>query len=307
MYDFFDSVIFAYEEVAKPYLMRFIVAVGFGVFLFWGVLGYFFWDDIIALSSHLIEMVPFSFIRENSATFASGFIYMQLVLLTFAFFYMFVVNLYMQRLKDTFSGLVSLTLVFGSAAFWGFVWFEKSAFIHEKLEKLFTWLPFETVEMTLAYLLGIYFIYNLIIVSMTLCASLLSRKYLYKVKEENFPYDTIYDNNEKIFLYTLRDIGIYLVASLLVFPLLFVPVLNILSQIFLWIWLAKDTLFYDSATMLYNEVTKEQKKEHQKAIWGIALLGSLFIFIPVVNIFGPFFSEVAMFHYLKTKRDTIYE
>ncbi|NPA65690.1 MAG: EI24 domain-containing protein [Epsilonproteobacteria bacterium] len=307
MQDFFDSIIFAYEKITKVYMMRFIVAVGFGVFVFWGVLGYLFWDDIIRISSDLIELVPFSFIKKNTATLASAFIYMNVVLISFAIVYMFVINLYMEKLKQSYGGLISLSVVMISAVFWGIVWFEKGEFIHTQLEKLFTWLPFETVEKTLAYLLGFYLIYTMIIVTTTVMASLLSKKYLFKVKEEEFPYDLVYEENEKVLFHTIRDMGLYIIASVLLFPLLFIPGVNVFSQIILWVWFAKDTLMFDSATILFDEPTKDDLKKYSSAIWGIGIVGSLFNFIPVMNIFGPFFSEIAMFYYLKQKRDIYYE
>jgi len=303
MQDFFDSIIFAYDQITKVHMMRFIVAVGFFVFALWGTVGYIFWNDIVRISSDLIELVPFSFIKENTATLASGFIYMQVVLITFALIYMFVINLYMGKLKESMGGFISLSVVFFSATLWGIVWFDKGDFIHAQLAKLFTWLPFETVEKTLAYLLGFYLIYTMIIVTTTVMASLLSKKYLFQIKDQEFPYDLVYEENKKVFLYTLRDMGIYLVASVLIFPLLFIPGVNVFSQIVLWVWFAKDTLMFDSATILLDEPTKDDLKNYRGAIWGIGMVGSLFNFIPVMNIFGPFFSEVAMFYYLKQKRD----
>ncbi len=307
MQDFFDSIIFAYDQITKVHMMRFVVAVGFFVFALWGMIGYFLWDDIVRVSSDLIEMVPFSFIKENTATLASAFIYMQVVLITFAFVYMFIINLYIGKLKESYGGMISLSVIFMSAAIWGVVWFEKDDFIHAQLSKLFTWLPFETVEKTLAYLLGFYLIYTMVIVTTTLTASLLSKKYLFKVKEEEFPYDLVYDENKKVFLHTFRDMGLYIVGSLLLFPLLFIPGVNIFSQIILWVWFAKDTLMFDSATILYAEATKDDLKKYNFSFWGIGMVGSLFNFIPVMNIFGPFFSEIAMFYYLKQKRDSYCE
>jgi hypothetical protein len=100
--------------------------------------------------------------------------------------------------------------------------------------------------------------------------------------------------------YTIKDSFIFIVVSLIAFPLLFIPVLNILVQIGLWIWLVKDTMSYDAAALVYEKVNKEEVRKHQFAIWMISFATVLFNFIPVFNVFGPFFGVISMFHYLKS-------
>ena len=303
MQDFFDSLEFAYKQISRRYIMKYIIAAGAAVSLVWIILGFVFFSGIVHVSMTLVELVPFTFIKANGAIFFSTFLYMQVVLITFAILHAFIMNLYMQKGSESKSGFITLTLVTGSALFWAVVWFFNAAAIHNQLEKLLTWLPFETVEAAIAYLLGFYFIYNMIVVSMTMVASFYAPQFLMLVKEREFPYDRVYENEKSILRYTLRDGALFIVASLLAFPLLFVPFVNFLVQIALWVWLAKETLFFDAATMLYKEPKKENFKNYAPAIWAITIVGALFNFIPVINLFGPFFSEIAMFYYLKLKRD----
>ena len=303
MQDFLDALEFAYTQISRRYMMKYIIAAGAVVSFVWIVLGYVLWDGIIHVSTTLVELVPFSFIKANGAIFFSTFLYMQVVLITFAILHAFIMNLYMQKDSESKSGFITLTLVVGSALFWAAVWFFNAGAIHTQLEKLLTWLPFETVEVAIAYMLGFYFIYNMIVVSITMVASFYAPQFLMRVRETEFPYDTVYENEKSILRYTLRDGAIFIVASLLAFPLLFVPFVNFFIQIALWVWLAKDTLFFDAASMLYKEPKKRDFKQYSLAIWAITIVGSFFNFIPVINLFGPFFSEIAMFAYLKSKRD----
>lgn len=303
MQDFFDALEFAYKQISRRYMMKYIITAGAAVSLVWIVIGFFFWGSIVSISTTLVELVPFSFIKANGAIFLSTFLYMQAVLITFAILHAFIMNLYMQKDSESKSGFITLTLVMGSALFWAAVWFFNAGVVHNQLEKLLTWLPFETVEIAIAYLLGFYFLYNMIIVSMTLVASFFAPQFLILVKEREFPYDTIYENEKRIMRTTLRDGAIFIVVSLLAFPLLFVPFVNFLVQIALWVWLAKETLFFDAATMLYKDPKKQEFKKYAPAIWCITIVGAFFNFIPVINLFGPFFSEIAMFAYLKSKRD----
>ncbi len=303
MHDFFDSLGFAYGQISKPYMMRYIVLAGAVVSLIWGVVGFFFWDSIIHISTTLIELVPFSFIKTNGAIFFSTFLYMQVVLITFAVLHAFIMNLYMKEETESRNGFITLTLVVLSAIFWAVIWFFNASEIHSQFEKLLTWLPFETVEVALSYLLGFYFIYNMIVVTMTIVASFYAPQFLMRVRERECPYDTVYENETTILRYTLRDGAIFIVVSLLAFPLLFIPFVNFIVQVALWVWLAKDTLFFDAASMLFKEPKKRDFKKYALAIWSITMVGAFFNFIPVINLFGPFFSEIAMFYYLKQKRN----
>ena len=302
MQDFFESLVFAYEQLTKSYIMQRALLVGLFVVLVWGVVGFLFWGELVRFSSYLIELVPFSFIRSSGAIFLSTFLYMQVVLVTFAVVHVFVMNL-LQNKKSANGGFIALNIVVVSAVFWGVVWFMNSGVIRSEMEKFLTWLPFETVEAVIANLLAFYFLYNLVVMSMTLVVGLYSTRLLESVREREFPYDTVYENEQGVFRYTLRDGAIFLVASLLLFPLLFIPVLNYIAQIALWTWLSKDTLFYDSATLLFKKPKKRDFQKISKHIWAIAGVGSLFNFIPAINIFGPFFSEIAMFYFLKRQRD----
>jgi len=203
MQDFFEALAFAYAQISKRYVMRYIIGIGVVVTLFWSIVGFVFWDDIIAISSSLIDLVPFAFIRSNGAIFISTFLYMQLVLLSFAIVHAFVMNLYMNSTKERQNGFITLAIVTGSALFWAVVWFFNAKEIHLQLSKVLTWLPFETVEVAIAYLLGFYLLYNMIIISMTIAASLFSGDFLLRIKEEEFPYDTLYENEINVLKYTL--------------------------------------------------------------------------------------------------------
>ncbi|RLA70943.1 MAG: hypothetical protein DRG24_06150, partial [Epsilonproteobacteria bacterium] len=171
---------------------------------------------------------------------------------------------------------------------------------HQFLQ-LLTWLPFETVEKGIAFLIGFYLIYNAIVVTMVFITSLFSEPLIASVEERHFKEDeVIRDHVFRSVGYTVKDSVIFMIASLIAFPLLFIPVLNIVVQIALWMWLIKDTMSYDAAALVYEKVEQEEIKQHRFAIWVISFTTALFNFIPVFNIFGPYFGEISMFHYLKS-------
>jgi uncharacterized protein involved in cysteine biosynthesis len=96
---------------------------------------------------------------------------------------------------------------------------------------------------------------------------------------------------------------IFLVASIVSFPLLFVPVLNFIILVLLWIWLMKDTFSRDTASFVFADDYERRLQEYKGGLWAISFVGSLFNFIPIFNVFGPYFTESAMFYYLNEKRN----
>jgi len=65
----------------------------------------------------------------------------------------------------------------------------------------------------------------------------------------------------------------------------------------------KDTLTLDTAAFVFGKVERDELKKYKGVIWGIVFIGSLFNFIPVFNVFAPYFTELALFYYFKEKRD----
>ncbi|SFV69685.1 Probable transmembrane protein [hydrothermal vent metagenome] len=305
MQDFMDSVIFGFKEILRAKTMKFAMSGGLIISFVWIVIGAFFWDGVVSLSSSILSLIPFSLIRSNGAWMLSAFLWLQAVLITFALIFAFLGNLIVQKVQREKYASLSLIIGLLSAAFWSIVWFYEGGYIYSQFLKLLTWLPFETIEKGLAYLIGFYLIYTAIIVTIIFVASAYSTEFLQNIKEEHFPYDIMYDDYEyKTIKQTIKDTGIFIAISIISFPLLFVPIVNFVILVGLWIWLMKDTLASDTAAFVFGAAQQEKLKEYKGAIWGITFIGSLFNFIPVFNVFGPYFTELSMFYYFKEKRDS---
>jgi hypothetical protein len=304
MQDFMDAVVFGLKELLQASIMKFAMISGIVVSGIWILFGIFFWDDIISFTSSILSLLPFSMLRSNGAWMLSTFVWLQLVIITFSLVFAFFGNMIVEKFSREKYASFSLLAGVSSATFWSLVWYFQGDVIYAQFLKLLTWLPFETIEKGLSYLISFYIIYTAIIVTLIFVTSMFSNKFLMEIKEKHFPYDKMYEDNElKSVKQTLRDTGIFTAVSIVSFPLLFIPILNFIILVGLWVWLMKDTLASDVASFVFGKVDKEELKEHRVALWGISLIGSLFNFIPVFNAFGPYFSELAMFHYLKEKRD----
>jgi len=295
-----ESIIFGFKEILKWNTMKYALVSGFIVTAIWIGIGVYFWDGMVSIGSSILEMVPFSMVRSNGAWMLSTFLWLQLVLLTFAIIYAFFGNVILNKIsKEKYSSL-SLVIGISSAIFWSIVWFIEGSYIHEQFVKLLTWLPFETVEKGIGYLFAIYLIYNGIVITMLFITNIFSKPLIKHIEAESFAQDEVVRGNTfKVIGYTIKDTIVFIVISLIAFPLLFIPFLNFVVQIALWMWLTKDTLQYDSASLVFKNVEIEKLKTHRMAIWFISFVTVLFNFIPIFNIFAPFFGEISMFHYWK--------
>ena len=304
MRDIVHAIIFGFKEILHWDVMKFALIGGVVVSAFWAFVGFLFWGQIVSLGSYILEFVPFSMVRSNGAWMLSSFLWFQLVLLTFALIFAFFGNLILRSVSKERYTSFSVIVALASAVLWAVVWFFQGDYIYHQFLQLLTWLPFETIEKGIGYMIGFYLIYSAIVVSMVFVVSIFSKPLIKGVEKRHFPGDeAVKDHAFKSIGYTLRDSAIFLIVSLIAFPLLFIPVVNFIVLIALWVWLVKDTFKYDAASLLFDEVDKQMLKEHSLATWTISFITALFNFVPLLNIFGPFFGEISMFHYYKSKKN----
>ncbi|NPA50083.1 MAG: EI24 domain-containing protein [Epsilonproteobacteria bacterium] len=299
-----NSIIVAFSEILSWHTIKFALSIGFISILIWIGVGYYIWDYIALLSSKIIQYIPFSMIKSNGAWMLSTFLWFQLVLITFALLYVFLGNIILNRVsKEKYSSLTLIT-AFASAAFWGIMWYFIGDKIYNEFLNLLNMLPFKTIEKAIAFLVGLYIIYNAIIVTILFIVSIFSPLIIKKVQRDYFNEESDIKTIFSSIRYTIKDTIIFIILSILAFPLLFIPILNIFVQLILWIWLFKDTLSYDALLLVYKEPKKEILKENRFAIYFITMIAVMFNFIPIFNIFGPIFGEIAMFHYFKSLKNS---
>jgi len=300
MKNIIESIIFGFKELLSWHTIKYALGSGIIVSAIWIAIGFGVWDFLVGISSKIVELVPFSMVRSNGAWMLSSFLWLQLVLITFALIFAFFGNIVLKSVSKERYSAFSIFILLASAIFWAIVWFFEGAYIYKEFLKLLTWLPFETVEKGIAFLIGFYIIYNAIIVTMLFITSLFSEPLIASVEERHFPNEPIHkDHIFKSIGYTIKDTVIFIVASIVAFPLLFVPIVNIIVQVLLWMWLIKDTISFDGATLTFDKVEVSEIKKHNIALWFISFITALFNFVPILNLFGPYFGEMSIFHYFK--------
>ncbi|MCF6309987.1 MAG: hypothetical protein L3J19_05870 [Sulfurimonas sp.] len=303
MFDLFDAIIFAFKNILNIKTMRIPLLSGIMVNIFWIVIAIVFWDVIFDFSDYFLNLLPFSMLRSNGAWILSSFFWVTLVLVTFAIIFAFSGSFIFSKIKKEKYALFSTLIALFSTVFWGLIWFFEGEYLHTKFTTLLTQLPYQTTEKGIAYIIALYLVYSAIIVTIVFVSSLQSKYFLEALNDKEYPYDALINENEiSIIKYTFKDALIYFAASLVLFPLFFIPILNFIIQIVLWVWLIKDTATYDAASILIKDFKKSDLKEDRVSIWLISTFAALFNFIPVFNIFAPYFAQLAIFEYLKNKR-----
>jgi hypothetical protein len=299
MRELFEGFLDGIEEVLRWRTMLVLVIFATVAMGFWAVIGILYWEHFLAFSDRLVEWLPFAMLRSNGAWMLSTFLWVQAIMLTVALLSLLLtVTLYRNLPKRDFTG-AAVWLLLGATIFWTVVWLFKGGAIYDSVLKLLTMLPFDTVENGVSTLLIFYFLYNASIITMLFFTSLYSPVLLRRIREEVYPYEDVHSEAElRSLVYTARNTLLFVAASLVLMPLLFVPVLNIFVQLLLWVWLVKDTFTYDVGALFFNAEELRLVKRGDKRIWAVAAVTALFNFFPLLNFAGPFIGEIMMFRYL---------
>ncbi len=296
------ALIESFKTIVKWNIAKFALFSGLVILAFWFIIGYIFWHPLVSFTASLLEFIPFALIKSNGAWMLSSVIFMQAIFISFAFIIIIAGIFIMEKSKIKQYPRYIMSIALSVILFWSAIWYFNHTAIYHGLTRLLTWLPFETVEESMAYLFGVYLLYSLFIVSVLLIVGVFSENIL----EMALGYRVAKNYEIKILKYTLKDAAIFLLLSLLFFPLLFIPVVNFFIQIGIWMWLGKDSFTFDMGSVFYNkDEIKNIMKEHRFAVWFITFIASLFNLIPVLNIFGPYFGEFAMYYYLEAYRSNI--
>lgn len=299
MRELFEGFLDGIEAILRWRTMMVMVVFASIAVAIWTVVGLLYWEQFLSFSDRLVEWLPFAMLRSNGAWMLSTFLWGQAIMITVALISLLLtVTLYRSLPKRNFTG-AAVWVLLGATLFWTAVWLFKGGDIYRFVLHLLSMLPFDTVENGVSFLMIFYILYNAAIITMLFFTSLYSPVLLWRIREEVYPYESFHTEAELRSLgYTVRNTVLFILASIVLLPLLFVPVLNFLVQLLLWVWLVKDTFTYDVGALFYSSGELRRIKKGNRQLWAIAAVTALFNFFPLLNFAGPFVGEIMMFHYL---------
>ncbi len=206
--------------------------------------------------------------------------------------------------QDIFSPTVLMFILkigLGSIAFWiatlWYFWNDFSSFATSFL----TWIPFDWLRDSVIYIAAPLLGYILIIVTISTLTSLYSEKVLISLAKKHYPEVKVVASPtiSGSIGATLSSTLLFLSLVILLFPLLFVPVLGQALMLYLWSILLKAPTVHDVGGLFIKD--KKELKQKRKKSNIIAMIASLFNYIPILNIFAPLFAQIMFLHQILGK------
>ena len=215
------------------------------------------------------------------------------------------INTIKKSLKDIFSPMVLkfiLKVGLGSIAIWvALLWYFWDAFSGFVTSYL-TWIPFEWLQTTVLTIAAPLVGYILIIVTISILTSMYSEGVLIALAKKHYPQQKVVASPSITggILITLKSTLIFLVLMVVMLPLIFIPVVGQILMLWLSSILLKAPTVHDVGGLFIAE--KAELKQKRKKSTTIAMIASLFNYLPLLNIFAPLFAQIMFLHHILGKK-----
>jgi len=202
-----------------------------------------------------------------------------------------------------------LKIGIGSFIFWGVVlfyfWTPFEHFVAGFVAKIPLVGGWEWFQETGAFISALILGYTLIILTISNLTSLFSEGIIVYLAKKSYPNVEVVKGAKvhRSIYYTIKASLFFVGMFLLLFPLIFIPIFGQIVMLWLWSILIKEPMIYDVGTLFIAD-EKELNIKSKKA-WLIAMIASLFNYIPFLNIFAPLYGQIIFMHYIleeKSKR-----
>ncbi|NKQ40869.1 MAG: hypothetical protein HF962_04790 [Sulfurovum sp.] len=206
-----------------------------------------------------------------------------------------------QSLQDLFSKEVilfvikigMLSIAISITTVWLF-WDNLTALV----ESFLSWIPWEWLQGAGAGIINLLLVYILFTIVVSILTSLMSENLLRKLIKRHYPSISASGTatiKRSIWL-TLKATVIFLLLFLIAIPLIFIPVIGQAVMLYLWSVLIKEPTIYD-VTALFDHA-EEIKSSKSKGYSILAMIASMFNYIPILNLFTPIFAQILFLHYV---------
>jgi len=201
--------------------------------------------------------------------------------------------IFAKSLRDFFRPkilITSLVPITGAAIVWGLVFYVFSDQIHNTLGRLLAQVPFldnDWVKSTVEVVGGAILYYELLIISAVMIVGLIADTVVNHVNRKSYRLENRgFGTLAGSMITSLKSNLLFMLLFVLFLPFLFVPVLNIIVHLLLWMILIKKPLFYDSiATVATREEYNILKKSGRLSTFIVALSAASLFLIPLVGVF----------------------
>jgi len=158
---------------------------------------------------------------------------------------------------------------------------------------------YSLVQSVTSYLGSLIIAYALILIVISILTSIYSPKLILQLAKKEYVIEGKDNSNIlKSIFYTIKSGLIFLILLIIFMPLIFIPVIGQIVMLILWAILLKEPTFYDVSSLFIDD---EKKYIKSKSLWIIAIIASIFNYIPILSIFSPIFAQILFMHWLLSK------
>ena len=303
MFALVKAISMAMYDLLKSKINFRIVMTGAAMTLLWFVLGWLSWPVLYGISTNIMSLLPFKMLKSDGAYIFISIVWLLGTLVTFSLMMMLFGELFARNIEEKGHNRFLPLMIAGISLVWAFIVYFGFDTLYSAFEHIIRSLPFNYTDNSVAAVMSVYLLYSGLVVTMAALASLRSKYILENLRVEQYPSEKLLGSAGKTFKSTTRIILIFSGVSLLTFPLLFIPALNIIIQFSLWIWLYKSMFSKDVCELYCDEESQTGEKIHRWEFWAVSSISSVMSFIPFINFFAPYFAEIAMFHFVMKTKD----
>ncbi len=213
-----------------------------------------------------------------------------------------------KSLQDIFSqDVITFVLKIGLASFLvsvTFIWYSWEG-LSNFIASYLSWIPWEWLQTSGADVMTFGLAYMLFIIVVALLTSLYSEKLLITLAKKHYPDVKVIGTAEisTSILLTLKASMFFLFLFILLLPFIFIPIIGQIVLLYLWSVLLKEPTLYDVSALFIDD--KKILKEKKKKTRVLAMLASLFNYVPIVNIFAPIFAQILFLHHVLGEKENI--
>ncbi|MDD5358902.1 MAG: EI24 domain-containing protein [Sulfurovaceae bacterium] len=177
------------------------------------------------------------------------------------------------------------SLIATIAIMWG-MW----GIISSLISSYLSFMPWDWLQVSSQTLIKAIFGYILFISLISINTSIWSDDVIKDISLRHYP--DIAPNGKpnilKVVFINLKSTVIFLLLFVLALPLIFIPVIGQIIMLYLWSIQIKEPTAYDVGVLFGKPDAKSSRT--------LAMIASLFNYIPIVNIFAPLFATILFLH-----------
>jgi len=195
-----------------------------------------------------------------------------------------------------------LKIGLGSIAIWvAILWYFWNSF-ESFITSYLTWLPWEWMQDTVAFIAAPLVGYTLVIVTITILTSLYSEVLLIELAKKHYPEKEAIASPSIAgsISSTLKSTLVFAVLFIVLSPTFFIPLVGQIIMLYVWSILLKAPTVHDVGGLFITD--KKILKEKGKKSNMIAMTASLFNYVPFLNIFAPIFAQIMFLHHILGKK-----